>query len=109
MNRTVRILERAKTDVDAIFDWIVPRSVEGAISWYLAFRRAVDRIGETPELYGVAPESNRLHRVVRQAMFRTRRGRTYRILFEVNDNEVVVLRVRGRGQPPLSRRDFPES
>src|SRR5438128_6649059 len=31
----------ARTDVDDIFNWLVHRSVRGAISWYLAFGRAV--------------------------------------------------------------------
>jgi hypothetical protein len=33
MSRTVRIIERARSDVDDIFTWLVRRSVRGAISW----------------------------------------------------------------------------
>jgi len=105
MNRTLRILERAASDVDGIFEWLTPRSVRGAIAWYLAFRRAVDRIAETPASFAQAPEADRLGRDLRQALFKTRRGRTYRIVFEFDDSEIRLLRVRGPGQSPLRTRD----
>ena len=108
MSRTIRILERARADVDAIFNWIAPRSIRGSISWYLAFRRAIDRIGESPESFAEAAESHRLGRPLREALFKTRRGRTYRIVFEVSEAEILILRVRGPGQAPLRRRDLPD-
>ena len=108
MSRTLRILERARADVDAIFNWIAPLSVRGSISWYLAFRRAIDKIGESPESFAEAAESHRLARPLREALFKTRRGRTYRIVFEVSESAIFILRVRGRGQAPLRRRDLPE-
>src|SRR5207237_6061038 len=106
MSRTIRIVERARADVDSIFTWLAPRSVRGAISWYLAFRRAIDRIGDAPESFPEAAESHRLGRQLRQALFKTRRGRTYRIVFEVSATEVMILRLRGPGQAPLRPRDL---
>jgi plasmid stabilization system protein ParE len=93
--------------VDHIFNWLVQRSGQGAISWYLAFRRAVDKIAALPEMFGETPESHPLSRRLRQAPFKTRRGRVYRIVFEVSDTEIMVLRVRGPGQAPLRKRDLP--
>src|SRR6266849_4934972 len=101
MSRTLRILERARIDVDVIFDWLVHRSVRGAISWYLAFGRAARKIADSPESYAEAPESGPLGHPLRHAFFKTRRGRFYRIVFEYSDSEVILLRVRGPGQPPL--------
>src|SRR5438093_2568764 len=107
MSRTLRIVERARSDVDDIFKWLVQRSAQGAISWYLAFRRAVEQINSSPESFAEAAESHRLGRQLRQAPFKTRRGRVYRIVFEVSDTEIMILRVRGPGQSPLRRRDLP--
>jgi plasmid stabilization system protein ParE len=107
MSRTLRILERAQADVEAIFDWLVHRSVRGAISWYVAFRRIGEKIADSPENFAEAPESGLLRRDLRQALFKTRRGRFYRIIFEYSDSEVFLLRVRGPGQPPLRRRELP--
>jgi hypothetical protein len=34
MSRALRIVQRAQTDVDDIFNWLAARSVSGAVSWY---------------------------------------------------------------------------
>ena len=107
MSRTLRILERARSDVDAIFDWLAHRSVQGAVSWYMAFRHSVATIAASPESLAEAAESYALGRPLRQALFKTRRGRVYRIVFETSDTEIILLRVRGPGQSPLRRRDLP--
>src|SRR6266581_3233026 len=105
MSRTLRIVERARTDVEDIFNWLVLRSVRGAISWYFGLNRAIKRIAASPESYPEAPESYQLGRALRQAFFKTRRGRVYRIVFEFNDIEIIVLRVRGPGQARLGPRE----
>jgi plasmid stabilization system protein ParE len=107
MSRALRILERAQTDVDEIFNWLVQRSMRGAIAWYLAFHRAVESIASSPEMFGAAPESIPLGRHLRQSLFKTRRGRTYRLVFKLSDDEIVLLRVRGPGQPRLKQRELP--
>src|SRR5262245_20211166 len=109
MSRTVRIVERASTDVDEIFNWLAPQSVQGAVSWYLGFRRAVDRIGESPELHSEALRNlTGCAETYVKRYFKTRRGRTYRIVFEVSETDVIILRVGGPGQAPLRRRDLPD-
>jgi plasmid stabilization system protein ParE len=105
MNRTLRILARARADVEGIFIYLVRRSPQGAIAWYLAYGRAVEGIGSDPESFALAPEADRLQRAIRQALFKTRRGRLYRIVFEILEREIVILRVRGPGQAPLRRKD----
>jgi len=107
MSRTLRIIQRARADVDDIFNWLVRRSIQGAIAWYFAFNRASNQILLSPETFAPAPESLPLRRELRQALFKTRRGRSYRIVFEVFETEIIVLRVRGPGQKPLQRRDVP--
>jgi len=49
----------------------------------------------------------RWNRGIHQALFKTPRGRRYRIVFELTETEIRILRVRGPGQPPLRRRDVP--
>ncbi len=109
MSPTVRILERARADVDGIFAWLARRSVRGAIAWYLAFRGAVEKIAAAPDLLAEAPESGPLGRPLRQSSFKTRRGRLYRIVVELSDVEIIILRVRGPGQARLRGRDLPRS
>src|SRR5438105_640251 len=85
----------------------VHRSVSGAISWYLAFGAAVDKIAASPETYAEASEAVPLGRPLRQSFFKTRRGRIYRIVFELSDAEIILLRIRGPGQSPLRQRELP--
>jgi plasmid stabilization system protein ParE len=49
MSRTLQITDRAKADAEDIFQWLLPRAVQGAISWYVAFRQAVQYIADSPE------------------------------------------------------------
>ena len=99
----VRPLPRAQTDVDAILDWMIHerQSRQGAAAWLNAYDEATDRLTKDPESHAFAPERDQLSRDVRQFLFKTRRGRTYRGLFIIKDDEVLILRVRGPGQPPL--------
>jgi len=107
MSRTLRIVERARADVDEIFNWLAQRSVRGAIAWYLAFGQAVERITAAPESCPGAPESAPLRRPLRQSLFKTRRGRMYRVVFELSDTAIILLRVRGPGQSRLRQRELP--
>lgn len=98
------ILRRARRDVDQIYDWIAERSRDGARHWYLAFRKGCQRIIASPESFSHAEESDDTDEgAVREFLFKTRRGPTYRGLFTVVGDEVRLLRVRGPGQPPLTR------
>lgn len=106
MSYTVRILTNAWSDADRIFDWLVARSSTGATRWYSAFLDAASDLAVTPLRHGVAPESDELGYVVRNRFFKTRRGRMYRILFIVVDDEVRILRIRGPGQAPVLDRDL---
>ena len=63
----------------------------------------MQRVVEHPRRFPLAPE-NSLATLgeVRQFLFKTRRGRTYRAVYVIMDDEVRILRVRGPGQPPLT-------
>src|SRR5262245_48889040 len=98
MSRSLRILERAQSDVDDIFSWLARRTVLGSVAWYVALHRAVAQVADAPDSFPDAVESHALGRSLRQSLFKTRRGRVYRIVFEVSDKEITVLRIRGPGQ-----------
>lgn len=103
---TVRVLRRAAADADAIYQWIAKRSNSGAARWYQAFLDALIALERDAPISGLAPEAKRLRIDLRQRLFKTTRGRNYRMLFVMVGSEVRVLRVRGPGQPPLRRRDL---
>lgn len=98
MTYRVVILRRAANDVQEIYDWLAQRSADGARSWYRAWNDALDRLERRPERFGLAIEGPRRNRQIRESYFRTRRGRTYRILFTIVEQDVRVLHVLGSGQ-----------
>lgn len=103
MTYRARTLSRAQRDVMAILDWIAHQrhAPQGAANWLEAYETAIQAIVRSPTSFGLAPEGEFFEREVRQVLFKTRRGRTYRALFTIEGDEVLILRVRGPGQPPL--------
>jgi plasmid stabilization system protein ParE len=102
MGYAYRILPRAEIDARHIYDWISERSPDGARRWWLAFEDVCKRGARNPFGFSLAPEAELTGRDIRQMLFKTPRGRYYRALYVVVDDEVRIVRVRGPGQPDLS-------
>jgi plasmid stabilization system protein ParE len=108
MSYELVIVEPAEFDVETIYRYISQRSPRGAGSWYRACEECLARIVDQPFSCSIAPENPKFPFELRQAIFKTRYGDPYRCVFTVVDNGVRVLRVRGRGQPPLETIDIVE-
>lgn len=98
MKHRIRVLPETEHDIDSIYAWIAKRSIDGAARWYRRLLEVLKSLEHNPEGWGLAPEHRAVNREIRQVTFKTRRGRTYRALFEIRDEEVVVLHIRGPGQ-----------
>ena len=107
MTLQLKILRRAREDAQHIFDYIKERSPQGAIDWWIAFDEAAGKAANGLVQYGAAPENHLLSYELQQVLFRTRRGRTYRFVFTIVDDELRILRVRGPGQPKLKTEELP--
>lgn len=106
MSYQVRILARARQDLEDYVAWISERSPRGAERWVAALEETLSRLEHNPFVAPVASESDELDEEVRNIMFRTRAGRAYRALFVVVGEEVRILRIRGSGQPPVTGDDI---
>jgi len=93
----------AADDVRQLFLWIAERSPEGAVRWYRQWLKVIEFLQRNPLVYGLAPESDYIEAEIRQVLFRTRQGRTYRALFSIDGEIVRILHVRGPGQAPVER------
>jgi len=89
-------MRQADAEIDSIVAWLTNRSPTGAQSWYRALTEALDWLESNAPSCGKAPEDDAFVEEIRQHMFKTRRGRPYRLLFA--GNQVRVLHVRGPGQ-----------
>lgn len=101
MRLRLKILERAREDAQAIFDYLNERSPQGAANWWEAFENAANHACVGNVEFAFAPENDAVSYELRQVLFKTRRGRTYRFVFTVVEDEFRILRVRGPGQPNL--------
>jgi plasmid stabilization system protein ParE len=106
MKFRVVLLRHAEDDTNAIYIWLAKRSVAGAGHWYHAFLDAAESLSNNPSRCGLAPESAAVGYEIRQHLFKTPRGRKYRLLYLVAGNEVRILRVRGPGQAPVAGADL---
>jgi plasmid stabilization system protein ParE len=99
---------RAEQDIQQIYDWLAERSVAGAAAWYAVLREVVASIARNPRSYGAARESYRLRRPLREAIVRTKKGRAFRAIFLMKEDEVILVRVRSADQNALDASDLEE-
>ena len=97
----------AQADYDHIYEYILERSPQGAESWDLALDGAIADLGNDPNRHAHIPESVVGRSEYRQAFFRTRRGKRYRLIFVVEGSIVTILRIRGPGQADVTPLDLP--
>jgi len=103
-----RVSSSRQSDADAavIFDWIAKRSPDGAIRWLEAFEAAARKLQTQADQCVPAPEADEIGIDLRQLIFRTRRGRPYRLLFVIRDDVVHLTAIRGAGQENVSIDDI---
>jgi plasmid stabilization system protein ParE len=101
MNYHVIALRRADADVRHIVHWIAQRSLQGAESWLAAYEQLLERLADQADSCAAALEDAECSIRLKEALFRTCHGSTYRAVFTIVGDEVRILRIRGPGQPPL--------
>lgn len=106
MTFSVRELPKAKQDKHSIFCWLHERSPMGAASWLDAYDSLIERLIRDADTFAASPERRDCDFDVRQALFKTPRGRVYRVLFFIEGAVVYILRIRGPGQSPVEPADL---
>jgi plasmid stabilization system protein ParE len=98
----VTVGRRALTDLRAIFLWKCgrARSTVGPQRWYTRLRAAIQSPEHSPERCGFAAEDEWYDGELRELIHGKRR-QAVRVLFEIRDDEVVILRVRHANQDYL--------
>jgi plasmid stabilization system protein ParE len=103
MKYRVIALRRAEVDVRHIARWIAERSLQGADAWLDAYEQLLLRLAEQADSCAAASENAECGLSLKQALFGTQQGRTYRAVFTIAGDQVRILRVRGPGQPALQK------
>lgn len=106
MEYRVVLLRRAESELNTAADWIAKQSPSAADRWFHQFVEALLSLEDDPQRCGLAPESAAVPHEVRQFVFRPGRGRVFRALFTIVEDEVRVLRIRGAGQDLVQEDDW---
>jgi len=95
----VRMAKRAETDVEAIYRWIAEHEASplNAKRWLDGLEDAIASLQESPLRCPRAPETAFFRHEIRQLLYHS-----HRILFVVDDDEVVVLHVRHGNRLPAT-------
>jgi len=90
----VRLTAQADRDLDAILEWLQSQNAgEAGLRWFRGLRLSLDGLTDSPGRCALAPEDSEFPFEVRQLLYGRRSG-TYRILFTIDGDEVVILHIR---------------
>ncbi|QDT38251.1 hypothetical protein Pan189_26410 [Stratiformator vulcanicus] len=102
----LRTLRRASVEIRHHLEFLSGRSKRGAEAWARALDKTFLRLKESVHAFPLAAEDAHVTFAVQEALFKTRRGLIYRILFTIAGGQVLILSVRGPGQDFLTKNDF---
>jgi len=92
MNYDIVLTDRAARDLDEAYRWYAERAPETAARWYNGFLSALDSLATNPQRCSLAAESRKFPTELRQLHYGRRRS--YRALFVIREQTVVVLHIR---------------
>lgn len=98
MKREIYLTRRAEADLDSVLTWLENRSPTGAANWLKSLEVAFDWLEDHAASCPLAPESDSFDQEIRERLFKTKRGRPYRVLFGLTAKQVQILHIRGPGQ-----------
>lgn len=104
MRWQVVIARKAAGEIEEHYSWIAERSEAAANRWRESLLKAIDSLEDDPERFPEAPEAE-WYEGLRQLLYGKRR-QVHRILFEIQGQKVVILRVRHSAQDFLGPEDF---
>ncbi len=106
MSYVVLFSPRDRSELASAYRYRLRQAPMAAQRWRLRLVAAVNGLAEDPERWPLAPEAARWKRPIRIRLFGKRRN-AFRILFEVEEENVVVLRVRWGGKALLLGKEAP--
>jgi plasmid stabilization system protein ParE len=105
MTFRVEITRTAAREIEERYDRINEQGRNSADKWRAGLIEALGALGANPEMYPEAPEAEWYGAGLRELYYGKRRN-TYRILFEIRENVVYILRVRHGRQDFLKPEEF---
>lgn len=99
----VKQTRRAKYDLDTLLGKLLDAGAgETGIQWLTELESAIDSLAEMPQRCALAPENDTFPFEVRHLLY-GRHPNTYRVLFTISGDIVLILHIRHGRQEPLRR------
>jgi plasmid stabilization system protein ParE len=93
MKYQVEIADPAWMELQEAYEWLADRAPAAAARWKSGLLDAIGELESFPARCSIAPETAYFGRAIRQLLY-GKRNHKCRILFEICDRTVIVLRVR---------------
>ena len=101
MTYRVVFTPRARADALRAFRWRSERSPTAAARWYAGLEKAIARLRTLPERHPIAEDETKAVGTTLREMIHGRKPGTYRILFSIEGDTVVLHYVRHSAQGPI--------
>lgn len=106
MNYRVSLTVRAEQDRESAFDWYAANySEDYALRWLDGLRRTISTLIRNPKRCAKAAEYRRFDFGLYELHYGTRRNK-HRILFRVEDDQVIVVHLRHSARRNLQKGDL---
>jgi len=86
--------------------WADHRSADQALRWFEEIEATIESLGEQQAIHSAAPDLERFPFKVYQKLFGIGRHYTHRILYRIEEAEIVIIDVYHIGQKPLELGDL---
>lgn len=106
MDFQVVLARQAEQELNAAADWIAEQSQSPAVAekWFAEFVQTLQSLQRMPTRCGLARENNRFPVELRQLLYGRRN--TYRAVFTIRENQVIVLTIRHTARADFSPDDL---
>lgn len=105
MTYRVEFSARARANLVRVVRWLGERSPEAADRLTDHFEAALTRVEANPFSCGLAFENGSTDEEIRHLLFGPK-GRKYRALFALRDDEIILLAIRAPGERPVAPPDL---
>ncbi len=102
MTYRVVVTARARADALEAFRWKADRSTLAASRWLVGLEKAIASLSKLPSRHPIAEDESELLGIDLRQMIYGRRPGTYRLLFSIEGETVILHEIRHAARGPMS-------
>ena len=103
MIHRVVVTARANADAIQVVRWKMESSVNSADRWYAGLEKAIAKLSKLPERHPIAEEESEWMGIPVRQMIYGKKPATYRILFSINEDTVVLHQIRHSARDSIDK------